>query len=195
MNGSCESMLTHSQRPFNPFFVLSLLMTSGKISSPPQSQKANNSGNISLAPSLRMAHRPGLRKAPKLWTVWSSKYELCVQSPHQAALAGYKGRVLAPKLHNTWIWADTGWGLCNRGKARGGAMWTSEIVLSLKKDFQCLSYNFESTQLKITFNKASLARILRPLLPTLVLFNVTSLQQKNPGGWWTPEDSNVVILS
>ena len=59
-------MLTHSQRPFNPFFVLSLLMTSGKISSPPQSQKANNSGNISLAPSLRMAHRPGLRKAPKL---------------------------------------------------------------------------------------------------------------------------------
>ena len=90
-------------------FLCSLLMTSGKISSPPQSQKANNSGTISLAPSLRMAHRPGLRKAPKLWTVWSSKYELCVQSPHQAALAGYKGRVLAPKLHNTWIWADTGW--------------------------------------------------------------------------------------
>ena len=120
-------------------FLCPLLMVSGKISSPPQSQKANNSGNISLAPSLRMAHRPGLRIAPKLWAVWSSKYELCVQSPHQATLAGYKGRVLAPKLHNTQIWADTGWGLWNRGEGRGGAMWTSEIVLSLKKDFQCLS--------------------------------------------------------
>ena len=53
------------------------------------------------------------------------------------------------------------WLGCSLQGKNAGAMWTSEIVLSLKKDFQCLSYNFESTQLKITFNKASLARILR----------------------------------
>ena len=30
-----------------------------------------------------MAHSPGLRKPPKLWTVWSTKYKLCVRSQHR----------------------------------------------------------------------------------------------------------------
>ena len=48
-------------------FLCSPLMTHQARYHLPQSQKANNSGNISLAP-VRMA-QPGLRKAPKLLSV------------------------------------------------------------------------------------------------------------------------------
>lgn len=144
MNGSCKSMmLTHSQRPFNPFFVPNSWHRAGKISSPPSHKKLITA---EIFPHHHQAYAwhttlPGLRKAPKLWTVWSTKYELSVRSqhrPHWLARLGTKAEFWRQNFTTLGSGQTEGEGCAIEPRHQGRCYTDFEKRLELEKQIQCL---------------------------------------------------------
>ena len=84
MNGSCKSMmLTHSQRPFNPFFVPNSWHQAGKISSPPSHKKLITAEIFPQHHQAYAWHTALVCVNLPNSELWSTKYELCVRSQHR----------------------------------------------------------------------------------------------------------------